>query len=116
MRTIEFYRTASGRCPVEDFLDSLSDQHAKKVLWVLRLVETFDMVPQQYLKKLVGKQDIWEIRLQVGGNSYRFLGFFHKSSLLVLTGGFSKKEQKTPAREIDLAVERRKDYLERRMP
>ena len=116
MRSVEFYRTTSGRCPVEEFLDSLSDQHAQKVAWVLRLVERLDMVLQQYFKKLVGTEDIWEIRVQTGGTSYRLLGFFQKSSLLVLTGGFSKKQERTPPREIEIAEERRKDYLRRRKP
>lgn len=114
MRTIVFCRTASGRCPVEEFIDSLSDQHAQKVAWVLRLVERLDMVPQQYFKKLVGSSDLWEIRVQSGGTSYRFLGFFDESTLLILTNGFSKEQQKTPSREIELAIQRRKDHLERR--
>ena len=114
MRTIEFYRTASGRCPVEEFLDSLSDQHARKIAWVLRLVERFDLVPEQYFKKLVGTDEIWEIRVQIGGYSYRLLGFFDGATQLILTTGFSKKQQKVPTREIDLATQRRKDYLQRR--
>ena len=114
MRTIQFYRTPSGRNPVEEFLDSLSDKHAQKVGWVFRLVERFDIVPQQYFKKLVGIKDLWEIRVQIGGNSYRFLGFFDGSHLLVLTSGFSKKQQRTPQREIDLANQRRTEYFQRR--
>jgi phage-related protein len=114
MRTIEFYRTATGRCPVEEFLDELSDQHARKIAWVLRLVERIDMVPPQYLKKLVGTEHIWEIRAQFGGNSYRLLGFFSGPVLIILTNGFSKKIQKTPQREIELAERRRSDYLQRR--
>jgi phage-related protein len=114
MRTIQFYRTASGKVPVEEFLDSLSDRQALKVAWVLRLVEQLDMVPKQYLKKLVGTEDLWEMRIQTGGNSYRLLGFFDGVNLLVLAAGFSKKQQKTPKREIDLAQQRRTDYFQRR--
>ncbi len=102
--------------PVEEFLDSLSDQHAQKVAWVLRLVEQLDRVPEQYLKKMSGSHDIWEIRAQAGGNSYRLLGFFVGASLLILTNAFAKKQQRTPAREIDLAIRRRQDYLKRRKP
>ncbi len=114
MRTIEFYRTVSGASPVEEFLDSLSDQHAQKVAWVLRLVERLDRVPEQYLKKLVGTDELWEIRIQTGGRNYRLLGFFHGSVLLVLTNGFAKKQQKTPRRELDLGAKRRSDYFERK--
>ena len=80
MRTIQFYRTSSGRCPVEEFLDSLPDDHARKVAWVLRLVERLDLVPQQYFKKLVGTDNLWEIRIQTGGNSYRLLGLLRWST------------------------------------
>ncbi len=114
MRTIEFYRLSSGSSPVEEFLDNLSDQHAQKVAWVLRLVERMDRVPEQYLKKLVGTDSLWEIRIHIGGKSYRLLGFFDGSVLLVLTSGFVKKQQKTPRKEIELAERRRTDYLSRK--
>ena len=107
MRTIQFYKTVSGDCPVEDFLDSLSDRDAQKVAWVLRLVERLEIVPSQYFKKLVGTDDLWEIRTQTGGNSYRLLGFFASSQVLILTNGFAKKQQRTPTKEIELARQRR---------
>jgi hypothetical protein len=51
-RVIKFYHTASGRCPVEEFLDELDDRALAKVLAVFKLIETQDMVPVQYFKKL----------------------------------------------------------------
>lgn len=99
---------------MEDLLDSMSDQHAQKVAWVLRLVEKLDRVPEQYLKKLAGTHQIWEIRIQIGGKSYRLLGFFDGPVLLILTSGFVKKQQKTPHREIELAQRRRTEYLDRK--
>jgi phage-related protein len=111
MRTIQFYRTASGACPVED---SLPGKHAQKVAWVLRLVERLDVVPESYLKKLSGSSGLWEVRAQAGGNSYRLLGFFDGSMLLILTSGFSKKSRKAPVRELDLAQQRQRDYLRRK--
>jgi len=30
MKEIHFYRTPSGQCPVEEFLDSLSAKHVKR--------------------------------------------------------------------------------------
>ena len=113
-RTIRFYRTRSGRCPVDAFLDGLSDQDARKVVWVLRLVERLERVPQQYLKKLAGTENLWEIRAQVGGRSYRFLGFFDGATLIILTNGFSKKTDKIPSNELDLAERRRRDHLKRK--
>jgi phage-related protein len=114
MRSIKFYTTAGGRCPVGDFLDSLSDPDARKVTWILRLVERLDIVPSQYFKKLAGPEDIWEIRVQTRGIAVRILGFFDEGNLLVLTSGFSKKHRKIPEHELSLANQRRHDYLSRR--
>ena len=114
MKTVNFYRTESGNCPVEEFLDELSGKQAQKVVWVLRLIEELEVVPGQYLKKLVNTDDLWEVRVQFGGNIFRLLGFFDGSTLLILTNGFAKKTQKTPRQEIDLATRRKKDYLLRK--
>ena len=113
-RQSTFYRTRGGNCPVERFLDSLPDMHARKVVWVLRLVENLERVPEHYLKRLVGTQDLWEVRVRVGGMNYRILAFFDGQGHLILTGGFAKKQRKTPSREINVAETRRRDYLQRR--
>jgi phage-related protein len=114
MRTVLFYRLRSGDCPVEEFLDSLTGKQAQKVLWVLQLIEELDIVPRQYFKKLVGSEDIWEVRVQFGNDIFRLLGFFDGGSLVILTNGFAKKTQKTPMQEIALAVRRKNDHLARR--
>jgi phage-related protein len=82
-------------------------------LWVLRLVKQLDRVPIDYFKKLDNTDDIWEVRAGSGNNEYRFLGFWFNSKFVVLTNGFKKKSQKTPRKEIHLAENRKKDYMER---
>jgi phage-related protein len=114
MRTIIFYRTESGNCPVEKFLDSLNPKQAQKVLWVLQLVEELSLVPAQYFKKLVNTEDIWEVRVRVGREIFRLLGFFDGPRLIVLNHAFQKKTQKTPAGAIALAENRKRDYLRRK--
>ncbi len=114
MREVRFYRTASGRCPIHEFLDSLTAKAAQKTTWVLRLVEELEPVPRQYFKKLRDTDFLWEVRAQQGGNAYRLLGFFDGPRLVVLTNGLAKKSEKIPHRELDLARERRLDYLSRR--
>lgn len=47
------------------------------------------------------------------GNAIRLLGFLHKGNLVILTNGFMKKSQKTPAQEIAVAEQRKKDYEKR---
>ena len=114
MRNIDFYTTDDGKCPIAEFLDSLSGKQAQKVAWVLQLIEELDKIPTTYLKKLVNTDNIWEVRVQVGGNIFRLLGFFDGDNLVVLNHGFQKKTQKTPPKEIKIAENRRKDYLARK--
>ena len=114
MKVIYFYRTESGACPVEEFLESLQSKQAQKVAWVLQLIEEFDVVPVQYFKKLVNTDDLWEVRVQIGGNIFRIIGFLDDEQLVVLNHAFQKKTQKTPKNDIKLAEMRKRDYLNRR--
>lgn len=112
-RRIEYYRTASGECPVETFLEGISVQDQKKVLWVLKLIEDLPRVPAEYFKKLVGTDDIWECRIRSGSNAYRIFSFFFRGRSVILTHGYSKKRMKTDAKEIIRAEACRRDFLKR---
>lgn len=114
MRVIQFYLTESGKVPVKEFLRSLPDKFSKKIAWTLRAVRETDPVPTQYLKKLTNSDDIWEIRATLGNNTFRLLGFFDHSKLIILTNGFAKKSQKVPKQEIILAEQRKQDYYRRK--
>jgi phage-related protein len=114
MKTISFYRTVSGKCPVKEYLDSLTDSEVTKIAWVLKLIRELDLVPANYFKKLSNTDDIWEVRVDVEMNTFRLLGFFHGRELIILTNSFQKKSQKIPLREIKLAEKRKKEYLNRR--
>jgi len=114
MIEVQFYRTGTGSCPVEDFLDSLNAKQAQKVLWVLKAVQELPQVPKQYFKKLEGTGDLWEVRAEFGGDAFRLLGFWDEGRLVILTNGFAKKTQKTPEREIALAEQRKRDHVNRR--
>ena len=113
MRTITFYRTADGKCPVQDFLDALPGKAVQKVTWVLRLLEELNLIPAAYFKKLAGTEEIWECRVNFGSNTYRLFCFFAGHSVVVLTHGFQKKSQKTPKAEIEKAEAYRREFLER---
>jgi phage-related protein len=113
-RTVVFYRSASGTCPVEDFLDSLPGQVAQKIIWVLKLVEELELVPVQYFAKLQGTEEIWECRINLASNAYRILCFFSGAFSVVLTNGFIKKARKTPRSEIEKAEASRKNFIRRR--
>ncbi len=109
-RSIKFYRTSSGKCPIEDFLDSLDSKATQKVTWVLQLIEELEIIPKNYFKKINGIEDIWECRIQFGNNAYRILCFFDES-IVVLAHGFTKKTRRIPKIELEKAINYKKDYL-----
>ena len=111
MKSVIFYRTESGKCPVEDFLDSLPSKAAQKAAWVLMLIEERKLIDSKYFKKLVGTDDIWECRINHGSNAYRILCFITDDENVVLTNGFAKKKMKVPRSEIAKAEARKKDFL-----
>ena len=114
MKRIVFYTTASGKCPVQEHLDQLPDRVVQRIAWTLRAIRDLERVPASYLKKLVSTEGIWEIRVDAEGNIFRLLGFFDEAELMVVTNSFQKKTQRTPLREIQLAEQRKSDYLRRR--
>jgi phage-related protein len=114
MRKIIFYHLDSGKCPVEKYLDSLTDKQVEKVFFVLDLIESIDIVPRKFFKKLEATDDIWEVRVQHGNSIFRLFGFFDVSNLVVLNHAFTKKTQKIPKKEINTAERRKKDYFSRR--
>jgi len=113
VKKIRFYKTGSGKCPVQEHLETLSDKQVTKITWVLKLLREANPVPTNYFKKLVNTDDIWEVRVNVGRDTFRLLGFFDGRELVILTNSFQKKTQKTPPKEIKLAERRKKEHLNR---
>ena len=114
MQRILFYRFENGKCPVEDYLESLTNKQVEKVFFVLDVIEQLEIIPKKFFKKLQSTDEIWEVRVQHGNNIFRLLGFFDDNDFVILNHGFTKKSQKTPKKEIKIAEQRKKDYFHRR--
>ena len=112
MFEIIFYEKSSADKPVEDFLDSLEPKMRAKLVGILQILqEKGNSLREPYTKHL--DDGIFEVRAKVGNNISRTLFFFMVGKKIILTNGFIKKSQKTPPQEIEIAKERRADYLER---
>lgn len=113
MRKIDFYHMGNGKCPVEEYLDTLSNKEVEKVFFVLDLIETIQFAPRKFFKKLTSTDDIWEVRVSYSGKILRLLGFLDGDDLVILNHAFTKKTQKTPKNDIKKAEQRKKDYFSR---
>ena len=112
MFQLEFYETADAKTPVSDFLDSLDDKMAAKLLGLMEILEekgTELRLP--YSEHL--DDGIFELRCKLGSNITRALYFFYSGKKIIVTNGFVKKTQKTPPSEIKLAKSRREDWIKR---
>ena len=92
------------------FYSKQTQRVKNKIAWTLRLIETIQDVPADYLKHLTGTDGLYEIRIKVGSDIYRVFCFFDEGRLVVLANGFQKKSQKTPPSEIERALKIKKEY------
>lgn len=108
---IELYEY-NNKEPVKDFILEQDIKMQAKIFHNLELLELEgNFLREPYSKHL--EDGIFELRTQVSNNITRILFFFVVGQKIILTNGFVKKTQKTPAKEIELAKKRRNEYLNR---
>lgn len=111
---ITFYTTSDQHAPVEAFIDELPPKVQARFAHVFDLLETYGLqVGEPFVKSMQGVRKLAEIRVRVSSNNYRVLFFTFTGRRLVLLHGFIKKTAKTPTREIRIAEQRMRDYLQR---
>ena len=74
------------------------------------MVEDLQRVPETYLKHIEKTDGLYEIRVQSGSDIFRIFCFFDQGQLVVLANGLQKKTQKTPKKEIEMAVKIKAEY------
>ena len=111
--TLEFYETSGGTCPVRKFLDELKKSNPRDFAAILAGLAK--LRNREYhrppLSKSIG-EDLFELR-HVGKLNTRVLYFFMKGQRIILVHGIRKKTRALPARDRQIALERKKDWLER---
>lgn len=105
-----YYISPSGDNPVSDFLDSLNQQSQAKLLRVVKHIEESGLQSIiRHVKKLSGTP-FWEIRI-LGQDNVRVIYVVPTKSHILLLHGFTKKVQKTPLKELEIASKRYQQYL-----
>ena len=98
---------------MEKFLSSLDKKMRAKLLMAVALLEENGAQLREPYSKPLG-DGIFEIRAKQGNDISRVLYFFFVGRKIILTNGFIKKTQKTPASEIATAKKYRAEYLSRK--
>lgn len=109
-----YFQTERGRRPAEEFLDGLDAVAQRKFFFKRQSLEQFDpRLPEPHAKRL--GDGIYELRFPGRDADFRMLYFFDGTRVM-FTNGFKKQTQKTPRREIELAIQRRGVYAGRKGP
>jgi phage-related protein len=113
MWEIEYYEKPNGRCPVKEFLDSLSVRdELPYVIREIDILANFGYKLDRPHAALL-REKIYELRIKSRQGNIRLLYFFYAGNKIILTNGFVKKAIKVRDSEIDKAIEYRKDYYQR---
>jgi phage-related protein len=104
-RTIIFYKDY-----FQTFFEKQNKKVRAKIVWTFDLVEDMQRAPETYLKHIENTNGLYEIRVQSGSDIFRIFCFFDKGQLVILANGFQKKTQKTPKKEIELALKIKAEY------
>ncbi len=112
MTEIIFYDTEDGKCPLQEYLDSLEPKLLAKALRTIDLLEKNGQSLRAPYSEPIN-DGIFELRIKQGSNAIRVLYFFFVGNKAILTNGFTKKTKKTPKSEIVLAKKYKSDYERR---
>ena len=91
---------------VDEELEALPCDMRARFVWISQLIETHGLqnVHEPYIKHI--EDVLWEIRIKGKDGISRALYVTAKSKRVVVVRVFVKKTQKTPRREIKLALKR----------
>lgn len=116
MRTkwkIKYYYTTQGVAPVYRFIESLAEKAQSKVYRSFDMLQEYGVeLRQPHVKKITGTA-LWELRI-LGADSIRVFYVAEIEQTFLMLHGFIKKSQKTPKKEIKVAINRLNDFQGRK--
>jgi phage-related protein len=108
---VDFYMTASGRSPIEDFIKGLSAMDQARFADVYTGITTHGLsCPRVIFKPLTGK--LWEIKFISEGGKYRIAYVVVVGDRMIWLHAFKKKTPKTPQNDLEIAEKRMKEVLQ----
>lgn len=105
---INYYHNQNNVSPVKEWLDELANEPKAEIFRVFQMLSKYGIdLGLPFVRPLESK--IYEIRAKDKSGIYRVLYFAHRDKTFILLHGFIKKSQKTPRKEIDIALKRMKE-------
>ena len=101
-----FYRLDSGNEPVREWLRGLEPEYRKVIGEDIKDVE-FSWPIGMPLVRSLGRE-LWEVRSSLPRGRIARVLFCVEQERMLLLHGFIKKTRKTPRRDIDLALKRKR--------
>ena len=112
MWTVVFYTEDDGTSPVQEFLRSLDTKTQVRFAWSIEQLRVRNVMAREPLVRHL-EDKLWELREESSTNIYRLIYFFFSGQHIVFLHGFQKKTQKTPRREIEIALKRLDSFMKR---
>jgi phage-related protein len=97
----------------KDFLDNLEPKlRAKSYRTIQMLTQFGPVLTLPHSRKIIGTDDLYELRIQQGNNICRLFYFYYNKEIYIILSGFIKKRQRTDPGDIEKALLIRKKYVE----
>jgi phage-related protein len=102
--------------PAGEFIGQLPVKLRAKALRTIDLLADFGLfLSMPHNRKLAG-YELWELRVKQGSDICRLFYFHHRETVYVLTSGYVKKADRTSRREIDRAMQLKRQFLSEDTP
>ncbi len=107
--TVVFFLTDSGREPVREWLKSLDKEGRKTIGEDIKLVQFRWPLGMPLVRKM--EADLWEVRSHLSGGRIARVLFTVRDGEMALLHNFIKKSRETPAKDLQLARQRKNLWL-----
>lgn len=107
---VYYYRTSSGRRPVEEFIAELPKLLQERLIEAVAMLESGEVLEMPLSRNLSHAfRGLHELRLKDAGGAYRIFYYVKVKEAIYMLHGFRKKTQKTPPKELQIAMRRAKE-------
>lgn len=109
---LNFYKSSSGNEIISNFILNCENDLKNKIRTGIKIFEDYglELLRTKWLKKIYHNPGIYELRI-TGGKQIRLLFIQYNPQIFIVIHVFIKKTQKTPNKELKIAIKRAKEFI-----